>query len=326
MEAVVWTRYGPPEGLELAEVLKPTPRRREILIRVRATTVAAGDAELRGLRFSLGLRLAVRLLMGLRRPRRKILGQEFAGEVEAVGSGVTAFRPGDRVYGTTGFGFGAYAEYICQPERSHGRALALIPGRLSFEEAAAAPTGGLEALHFLRAAGVLTGRTVLINGGGGGIGTFAIQLARELGAEVTGVDGPTKQDLMRSLGAVRVVDFTRHDFSTPGESYDVLLDVVGSTSFSKSLEGLRPRGSYLVANPSTVTMLRGLRSSRRGGRKVVARASRQRTADLLDLGRMLETGRIRSIIDRTFPLEQIREAHRFVESGLVRGKVVIRVP
>jgi NADPH:quinone reductase-like Zn-dependent oxidoreductase len=326
MKAVVWTQYGPPEGLELAEVPMPSPRAGELLVRIRATSVAAGDCELRALRFSLGLRILVRLLMGLRRPRRRILGQEFAGEVASVGTGSAAFRVGDRVFGTMGLGFGAYAEYACVPERGRGRALAPIPSRLGFDEAAVAPTGGLEAWHFLRACGNLAGRKVLINGGGGGIGSFAIQIARQRGAEVTGVDSATKLGLMRSLGAHRVVDYRRQDFSTDGESYDVIFDVAGSTSFTAMLGLLRAGGTYIVANPGLLTLLRGLRRSRPGGRKVLVRASAQRSGDLVALAQLLDSGQVRSIIDRRFRLEEIREAHRYVESGAVLGKVVVVLP
>jgi len=301
----------------------PTPRHDEVRIRIRATTVTAGDCELRGLRFSFGLRLLVRMLMGPLRPRRKILGQEFAGEVEAVGTNVQLFKQGDRVFGTTGFRFGAYAEYICLPESSRDRALTTKPANMSYAEAAAVPTGGLEALHFLRKARSLDGKRVLIYGGGGGIGTYAVQLAKFYGAHVTGVDGPEKQDLMRALGADRVIDYTQGDLTPKGGTYDVIFDVVGKSPFSASLASLGVRGDYLLGNPRLSTMVRGLWTSKKGGKKVVFGAATQRSADLVFLRELIEQGKIRSVIDRQFPLEQIPAAHRYFETGHARGKVVI---
>jgi len=323
VKAIVWTRYGPPEGLQLQEVAKPTPRDDELLIKIHATTVAAGDCELRGLKFSFGLRLLFRLLMGVTKPRRKVLGQELAGEVEAVGKDVHLFRKGDQVFGTTGLGFGAYAEYICLPEKSRGRALAIKPANMTYEGAAAVPTGGLEAVHFLSKAGSLSGRRVLINGADGGIGTFAVQLAKYYGAEVTGVDRTEKLEMLRSIGADRVIDYTREDFTKNGETYDVIFDVAGTTSFRESVAALSENGRYLLGNPTLSTMLRGRWTGLRGGKRVISGASGQRTEDLVLLRRLIEAGRIRSVIDRRFPLERIPEAHRYVESGLVRGKVVV---
>ena len=323
MRAIVWTRYGPPEGLQLQEVAKPTPKNGELLIKIHATTVAAGDCELRSLKFSIGFRLLVRILMGLTKPRRKVLGQELAGEVEAVGEDVTLFEKGDQVFGTTGFGFGAYAEYICLPEKSSGAAVAIKPANMTYEEAAAVPTGGLEALHFLRKAGSLNGRRVLINGAGGGIGTFAVQLAKYFGAEVTGVDSTGKLDMLRSIGADRAIDYTQEDVIKKGETYDVIFDVVGKSPFADCVAALSEDGRYLLANPRLSTMVRGLWTSARGGKKVIFRAASQKTEDLVFLRQLIEAGRVRSVIDRRFPLERIPEAHRFVETGLARGKVVI---
>jgi NADPH:quinone reductase-like Zn-dependent oxidoreductase len=325
MRAIVWTRYGPPEGLQLQEVAKPTPKNGEVLIRIHATTVTAGDCELRSLHFSIWLRLVVRVLMGLTQPRRKILGQELAGEVEAVGRDVHRFRKGDRVFGTTGFGFGAYAEYICLPEKPRAGALATKPANMSFEEAAGVPTGGLEALHFLRKVKDLSGRRILILGAGGGIGTFAVQLARYYGAEVTGVDSTGKLDLLRSIGADRVIDYTRDDFTKVGETYDVIFDVVGRSSFSDSLAVLSEDGCYLLGNPHLSTMVRALWTSMTGRKKVVFGAARQRVEDLVLLRELIEAGKIRSVIDRRYPLEQIPDAHRYFESGNARGRVVITV-
>jgi NADPH:quinone reductase-like Zn-dependent oxidoreductase len=320
---VVWTQYGPPGVLRLQDVDRPVPRGDELLIKVHATAVTAGDCELRGLRFSLGLRLLVRLMMGPTKPRRKVLGQQFAGEVEGVGREVTDFAMGDRVFGTTGFRFGAYAEYICLPQRSRGSALTNMPANMSYEEAATVPTGGLEALHFLRRAGDLRGRKVLIIGAGGGIGAFAIQLAKHFGAEVTAVDRSEKLDLIRSIGADRVIDYTREDFTKRDENYDVIFDVGGKTSLSAGMSRLNPQGRYLLGNPGPSAMARGLWTPMRGGRKVIWGASRQKTEDLVFVRELIEAGRIRTVIDRRFPLEGIPDAHRYFEAGVARGCIVI---
>jgi NADPH:quinone reductase-like Zn-dependent oxidoreductase len=325
MRAVVWTRYGPPEALQLREIPKPSPRAHELLIRIRATTVSAGDCELRALNFSFGLRLLVRAWMGFTRPRRKVLGQELAGEVEAVGPKVTHFLPGDQVFATTGLGFGAYAEYLCLPEVSKGRALAIKPANMTFEEAAAVPTGGLEALHFLRRAGDLRGRSVLVNGAAGGIGLFAVQLAKYFGADVTGVDLTEKLELMRSIGADRVIDCTREGFTQTGATYAVIFDAIGKSPFAASLAALNDQGRYLLGNPRFSTMLRGRLTPARGGRKVIFGASAQRAEDLAFLRQLIEEGRIRSVVDRRFALDQVAEAHRYFERGLARGRVVITV-
>lgn len=261
--------------------------------------------------------------MGLSRPRRKILGQEFAGEVEAVGENVRSFKTGDRVFGSTGLGFGAYAEYVCLPENSRGRAMATMPGNLTFQEAAAVPTGGLEALHFLRRAGDLRGRQVLIRGAGGGIGMYAVQVAKDSGAEVTGIDRTERVDLLRALGADRAVDYTRGDFALGERTFDVIFDVAGKGSFTDDVQALKEGGRYLLANPSLSARVRGVWTSIQGGKKVVSGAATHRSEDLVYLGGLLAARRVRSIIDREFPLEQTPQAHRYFESGLARGKVVI---
>jgi NADPH:quinone reductase-like Zn-dependent oxidoreductase len=321
MRAIVWTRYGPPEGLQLREVPRPIPRTSEVLIEVHATAVAAGDVELRALRFSLGLRILVRLLMGAARPRRKILGQEFAGEVHSVGRGVTRFAPGDRVYGTTGFRFGAYAEYLCLPERSGGGAFGFAPANLPDIEAATIPTGALEALHFLRKAGDLRGAKVLVIGAGGGIGIFAVQMAKHFGATVTAVDGPAKQDLLMSIGADRALDYTRADSTLPGEIYDVAFDVVGKSPYAATLASLTPAGVYLLGNSRLSTRIRGFWTSRTSRRTVVSGAARQSSEDLGIVRGLVESGALRTVVDRTFPLEQAADAHRYFESGAAKGRI-----
>ncbi|MEA4909394.1 MAG: NAD(P)-dependent alcohol dehydrogenase [Anaerolineaceae bacterium] len=328
MKAIVCTRYGPPDVLRLGEVEKPVPGANEVLIRIHATTVTAGDCEMRALKFPLWLSIPMRFYNGLVRPSRiKIIGQELAGEVAAVGKNVTAFRPGAAVFGTTGFNMGAYAEYITLPEKGGEMdgALAHKPVSLTYAEAAAAPLGGLEALHFLRLADLHNGEKILIIGAGGSIGTMAVQLARYFGAVVTGVDRGEKMDLLGAIGAERAIDFTREDFSREGEQYDVVFDVVGKASFARCMRSLKPGGRYVLANPSLADMLRGAWASRTGDKKVIFGAAKQRAEDLVLIKELIEGGKLKPVVDRSYPLEQAVEAHRYVESGNKKGNVVIAV-
>jgi len=322
MKAVVCTKYGPPEVLQLREVEKPTPRDNEVLIRIYATTVFAGDCELRSLKFPPMLQLLMRIGFGIRGPRKKILGQELAGEIEAVGIDVKRFKKGDQVFGTPGFGLGAYAEYKCLPEEG---TVAIKPANMTYEEAAAVPVGGLEALHYLRKGNIRSGQKVLINGAGGSIGTFAVQLARYFGAEVTGVDSTGKLDMLRSIGADQVIDYTKEDFTKSGETYDVIFDVVGKSSFSHSIQSLKENGIYLSANPGVSKMLRGSRTSKIGSKKAIFGGTIYRTEDLVFLKELIEAGNIKSVIDRRYPLSETAEAHRYVEKGHKKGHVVITV-
>jgi 2-desacetyl-2-hydroxyethyl bacteriochlorophyllide A dehydrogenase len=323
MKAIVWTAYGPPDVLQLREVEKPTPKDDEVLVKVCATTVTAGDCEMRGLKFPLFLSLSMRLFAGLQRPTRiTILGQELAGEIEAVGKAVKRFKEGDQVFGTTGFSFGAYAEYVCLPEDG---VMARKPAKMTYEEAAAVPTGGLEALHFLRRGYIQSGQKVLIIGAGGSIGTFAVQLARYFGAEVTAVDSTGKLDMLRSIGANQVIDYTQEDFTKNGETYDVIFDVMGKSSFSGSLRSLKQNGRYLLGNPGLLKMVRGRWTSMTSNKRVIIGAAIQKTEDLLFLRELIEAGKITSVIDRRYPLEQTAEAHRYVDTGQKKGNVVITV-
>jgi NADPH:quinone reductase-like Zn-dependent oxidoreductase len=328
MKAIVWTKYGSPDGLQLQEIEKPVPRGNEVLVKVRATTVTAGDCEMRRLQLPLMLSFPMRLYAGLLKPKRiPILGQELAGEIEEVGKDVKSLKKGDQVFGATGFGFGAYVEYICLPADPNNMqgALAHKPANLTYEEAAAVPTAGFEALNFIRKANIQPGKKVLIIGAGGSIGTFSIQLARHFGAEVTGVDGPDKLDLLRSLGANHVIDYTRGDYTENGELYDLIIDVVGKRSVGRRLKLLKPDGYYFLAFAGPADILLGRWVALTSNKKLKIESSAQKREDLIFLKELIEAGKLKSIIGRTFPLEQTAEAHRYVESGQKKGNVAIIV-
>lgn len=326
MKAVVWTQYGPPDVLQLREVKKPTPEGDEILIRVNATTVTTGDCELRGLKLPIYLSLPMRIWLGFQRPRDGMIpGTDLAGVVEATGKEVKTFKEGDQVFGTTGLDFGAYAEYKCMPEKPEAGALAIKPANMSYEEAAAVPFGGLEALHFIRKGNIQNGQRVLINGAGGSIGTFAVQLARFFGAVVTAVDSTSKLTLLSSIGADTVIDYTLEDYTKNDQSYDVIFDTVGKSSFSGSIRSLKKSGIYLSANPGLTDRARGLWVSLNSSKKVFIAAASYKTEDLIFLKELVEAGKIKSVIDRQYPLEQIVDAHRYVETGQKKGNVVITV-
>ncbi len=325
MKAIVWTKYGPPDGLQLQEVEKPTPKENEVLIKVHATTVTAGDCEMRSLKFPLLLRLPLRLYNGLRKPKRiPILGQELAGEIEDVGKDSKLFKQGDPVFAATDIRFGAYAQYICLSEEGEG-VLARMPANMSYEEATTIPVGGLNALYFLRKGNIQSGQKVLINGAGGSIGTIAIQLAKYFGAEVTAVDSAPKLAMMRSIGADHVIDYTQEDFTENGETYDLILDIVGKSPFSRSVRALTPNGYYLLAIPTLSKSVRGRWVSMTSSKKVISGSADYKTENLIFLKNLVEAGKIKSVIDRRYPLEQIPEAHRYVETGKKKGNVVIAI-
>ena len=324
MKAIVWTKYGSPDGLQLREVATPIPKDNEVLIKVHAVTVTAADTEFRRLKLPLLFSIPLRLYLGLRKPTRiTILGTEFAGEIVSAGKDVTRYQPGDQVFGYTGLGMGTYAEYMCLSEKPSGMAgvLAKKPANVTYEEAAAVPFGGLEALHSLRKANIQSGQKVLIIGAGGSIGTYAVQLARHYGAEVTAVDKTGKLEMLRSIGADHVIDYTQEDFTKSGQTYDVILDAVGKSSFSGSLRSLKENGTYLNANPGLFS--RVLRTSKRSSKRVIPWTAGYTANNLLALKELIEAGTIKAIIDRSYPLEQIAEAHRYVETGHKKGNVVI---
>ncbi len=319
MKAVVYTKYGPPEVLQLKEVPKPAPGDHDILVKIYATTVTSGDARMRR-----ADPFAVRFFNGLTRPKKiTILGNEFAGVIEAVGKDVKLFKKGDQVFGQSGLGLGANAEYICLPEKG---ALSLKPANLTFEEAAAIPFGASTALHFLRKGNIVAGQKVLIYGASGSLGTAAVQLAKYFGGEVTGVCSTANLELVKSLGAVHVIDYTREDFSKNGQVYDVIFDTVGKSPFSGSVKSLSHKGVYLRAVHMTLSpVIRGLWTSITGGRKVIGGLATESKENLDILKEIIEAGKLKPVIDRRYPFEQMAEAHRYVDLGHKKGNVVIRV-
>ncbi len=328
MKAIVWTKYGSPEGLQLQEVETPTPKDNELLIKVYAATASTSDTEFRRLKLPLLFAIPLRLYLGFRKPTRiKILGTEFAGEVVATGKAVTRYKPGDQVYGYTGLGMGTYAEYLCLSEKPSAIAsvMAEKPGNVTYEEAAAVPLGGLEALHALRRVGVRSGQQVLIVGAGGSIGSYAVQLAKHYGAEVTAVDKPGKLEMLRSIGADQVIDYLQEDFTKRGQTYDVILDTIGKSPFSGSLASLKEHGAYLNANPGFFDKIRMRWVSKQSSKRLIPWTASYTEDNLLTLKGLIEAGTIKAIIDRRYPLEQVAEAHRYVETGEKKGNVVITV-
>ncbi|HJQ15208.1 MAG TPA: NAD(P)-dependent alcohol dehydrogenase [Anaerolineales bacterium] len=328
MKAIVWTKYGPPDALQLQEVKTPTPKENEVLIRVHAATASQADTEFRRLKLPFLFAIPLRLYLGITKPTRiTILGTEFAGEIVAVGKEVTRYQPGDQVFGYTGLGMGTYAEYLCLSEKPSALAsvIGIKPANLTYEEAAAAPFGGLEALHALRQANIQPGQKVLIVGAGGSIGTFGVQLARYYGAEVTGVDKKGKLEMLRSIGATHVMDYAREDFTKNGQTYDVIFDTIGKSPFSGSLRSLKKHGTYINANPGLFGGVRMRQLSKNTNKRVIPWSASYTTDNLMTLKDLLEAGTIKPVIDRRYPLEQTAEAHRYVDSGQKKGNVVITI-
>lgn len=325
MKAIVYTEYGPADVLKLKEVPKPTPRDNEVLIKVHAATVTTGDVNMRGFTFvPPGFGFLPRLMFGLRKPKKNILGVEAAGVIESIGRNVSLFKPGDQVFGINSGDIGAYAEYVCWPEK---RALAIKPSTITYEEAAAVPFGAGTALYFLRdLAKIQPGQRILINGASGNVGVYAVQLAKYYGAEVTGVCSTANVELVRSLGADKVIDYTKEDFRKYGEKYNIIFDtVVGKTSFSLYENSLKPKGLYLAVAGGLREMGQMLWTSIRGGKKVLAGSPSERKDELMFIKKLIDTGKIKPVIDRRYPLEQTADAHRYVDTGRKRGSVVITV-
>jgi NADPH:quinone reductase-like Zn-dependent oxidoreductase len=323
MKAMVYTTYGPPEVVQLKEVDKPTPKDNEVLVRIDAAVVSRGDCTARK-----GAPVSIRLATGLVRPKKPILGTNLAGEIEAVGKAVTRFKPGDQVFAASGAGFGAHAEYLCLPDDG---ALAAKPANATYAEAAAICEGGLTALPFLRDQGkIQPGHHVLINGASGAVGSAAVQLAKAFGAIVTGVCSTANVELVRSLGADTVIDYTKADFTQTGQTYDLIFDTVGNGSFSRSKGVLKPGGIYVTTVLTLAIYPHMLWTAKIGDKRAIIAYSNYRPAsekakDLLVLKELTEAGSLKPIIDRCFPMDQTVEAHRRVETGHKTGNVVISV-
>jgi NADPH:quinone reductase-like Zn-dependent oxidoreductase len=322
MKAIVWTKYGPADGLQLQDVEMPAPKDDEVLVRVHAASVSAADSEMRRMDFPLWLWLPMRLMIGVRRPQRvTVLGQELAGVIEATGKNVTRFHSGDPVLAWTGLHLGGYGEYNCLPESAM---MAVKPANLTYEEAAAVPVGGLEAWCFVKKAKIRPGEKVLVYGAGGSIGTFAVQLARSYGAEVTAVDRASKHEMLRGLGVDHVIDHTCEDFTRNGKAYDVIIDAIAQSPFSGSIRSLTPGGRYL-SNPRPFQSLQGKWLTKGTRKKVLLETAGQTMQDLRSLCALLEEGTLKVVIDRVYRLEQAAEAHRYVDSGEKKGNVVLMV-
>jgi NADPH:quinone reductase-like Zn-dependent oxidoreductase len=322
MKAIICTKWGPPEVLQLQDVPKPIPKNNEVLIKVHAATVTAGDCEMRGLKFSFGLKILALLGFGFRGPRRKILGQELAGEIESIGKKVKLFKKGDKIFAHAGFFMGGYAEYACLPEDN---IIAIKPTNMTFDEAATVPLGGLESLHHLRRGNIRKGSEILIVGAGGSIGTYGIQVAKYFGAKVTAIDSSKKLDMLLSIGADNVIDYTKKDFRKNGKTYDIIFDVVGKGPFSGHINSLKDRGILLTANSMRSRSIRVPGKSKEERKKIIGGNVEYTPKDLVFLKELIEAGKIRAVIDKRFPLEQVAEAHRYVETGQKKGNVVINV-
>lgn len=321
MKAIVYKKYGPPDVLQLEEVKNPQPGDNDVLIKVHAAEASKSDCELRSFHFPVKwFWLPLRIGLGTLKPRRRILGGYFSGEVASVGRGVTRFRKGDSVFGCAGLRLGAYGEYVSLPA---GHTIVPKPRNMTFEAAAAVPLGGLNALHFLRKATIQKGEKVLINGAGGSIGTFGVQIAKAMGGEVTAVDSGIKEKMLRRIGADHFLDYTREDVTRSGLTFDVIFNIVAGSSFIKFVKMLNPRGRYLMSNPRLSDMARAVLTSRFTDKKAFFALAGETEAELIDLKEMVEEGKLSAVIDRVYPMSQAAEAHRRVETEQRLGIVVI---
>jgi 2-desacetyl-2-hydroxyethyl bacteriochlorophyllide A dehydrogenase len=317
MKAAVYTQYGSPEVLQLKEVAMPEPQANEILIRVKATAVNSGDVRLRK-----ADPFAVRFMLGLTKPNRTILGAVYSGEVERTGKDVKLFKAGDQVFGHTDMKFGAYAEYICVSENG---TVALKPGNLNHMEAAAIPFGGTTALHFLKKANIEPGQKVLIVGASGAVGSSAVQLAKSFGAEVTGVCSKANMQMVKSIGADNVIDYTKEDFTQNGEMYDVIFDTVNSVSIARSIKSLKKKGKLILSAAMVPEMIKGVLLSLISRRDLFIGVISHNADAINFLKNLVETGKLKPVIDKTYPLDQIQLAHAYVEKGHKKGNVTINI-
>jgi len=323
MKAIICTAYGSADVLQLQEVEKPTPKDNEVLVKVFAATVNIGDCRIRSFDAPPVFWIPYRITVGLQRPTNPILGAVLAGEVEAVGKDVKRLKVGDQVFGMDIDGRGAHAQYTCRPEEG---ALAVKPANLTYAEAAAIPHGALTAQFFLKEKGnIQSGQRVLINGASGAVGSSAVQLAKYFGAKVTGVCSTTNLEMVESLGADRVIDYTKEDFTQSGDTYDIIFDTVGKSSFSRSKNSLEQRGIYLAPDPKLSVVSSMLWTSMIGSKKAIWALGPERAKDLDVLRELIEAGKLRPVIDRRYPLDQVAEAHRYVQKGHTKGNVVISV-
>jgi NADPH:quinone reductase-like Zn-dependent oxidoreductase len=321
MKAVTYARYGPPEVLAIAEVDRPVPAKNEVLIRIRAVEVTKGDCEMRSFNFATRwVQLPLRLVLGIRRPKRKILGGYFSGEIAAIGSAVTDYTVGQPVFGAAQLRLGAYGEYLALPQ---SYTLVTKPATMSFEDAAAVPMGGLNALHFLGRARISTGERVLINGAGGSIGAHAVQIAKTMGAEVTAVDCERKEEMLRRLGADRFINYESTDFTEQPGKYDVILDMVPGSRFRACMRTLTPNGRYLHGNPRLAVIFGSLVTNWFTRKSATIAFAGERKDELLALKSMIENGSIVSIVDRVLPMTQAAQAHRLVETEQRLGAIVL---
>lgn len=323
MKAITYSDYGPPDVLNLKDVEKPVPHDDEVLIKVHAAEATKSDCEMRCFRFAVKwFWLPLRIAAGIRRPRRQILGGYFSGVVESVGKNITHFSVGDAVFGSAGLRFGAYGAYVALPA---SYTIVAKPNNMSFEEAAAVPLGGLNALHFMRQAQIRPGEKVLINGAGGSIGAHGVQIAKSMGAEVTAVDSTIKEGMLHRIGADHFVDYTKEDFAASGQTYDVILDMVAGSSYDTCIKTLNPNGRYLMANPRISDMVRSVFTTMFTNKTVRFAFARETMDELTALKEMIEHKEISSVVDRVYPMEQAADAHRRVEAEQRLGAVVISI-
>ncbi len=323
MKAITYSSYGPPEVLQLGEVKKPVPKDDEVLIRVMAAEATKADCEMRSFSFAvMWFWLPMRVAFGIRKPRQQTLGGYFSGVVDSFGKDVTQFSAGDEVFGSAGLRLGAYGEFVALPA---SYTITAKPCNMSFAEAAAVPLGGLNALHFMRLAKIQAGEKVLINGAGGSIGTHAVQIARSMGAEITAVDSGHKMSMLRRLGAEHFIDYTKEDFAAAGRKYDVILDMVPGTSYSTCIKALNPNGRYMSGNPRLSVMLRSVFTTRFTNKTARVAFAGESIEELRTLKEMVEGGKIKSIVDRVYPMSAAADAHTCVETEQRLGAVVITI-